>query len=123
MGGKTQEGGGGNAGSGDGITMLNSVQLLPKRIKIEPPICTKRISGWNSLGHLAKYLLNYLPQKCHVLRDDFADHQRYQVRLACCQRYIALQQLELGDRGEVLGARRTKAKELPSRLVFPQSHI
>ena len=29
-------------------------------------------------------------------------------------------QLELGDRGEVLGARRTKAKELPSRLVFPQ---
>ena len=39
--------------------------------------------------------------------------------LAWCQIYITLQ-LELGDRGEVLGARRTKAKELPSRLVFPK---
>ena len=33
--------------------------------------------------------------------------------------HVALQ-LELGDRGEVLGAKRTKAKELPSRLVFLQ---
>ena len=82
---------------------------------------------WKLLKNRAKIRLNYLPQKCLVLREDFADHQRYQVRLVCMTGviydviwcHVALQ-LELGDRGEVLGAKRTKAKELPSRLVCLQ---
>ena len=52
-------------------------------IKVEPPICTKANQGGIHWVTWQIYLLNYLPQKCHVLRDDFADHQRYQVRLTC----------------------------------------